>query len=237
MSPAVAAPAPAMPPQPTEIVTERPDRVSASLTARVQGSRVEILSERTESSSTFANPDGSSTVEQSTGPVRFRDAAGGWRDVDVSLQQAPDGSVVARAHPGGLRLSGPGGAAGQVRDLASVSGGGPDVALRWRGELPRPVVEGTRATYVDVLPTVDLVVEATRTGFEQFLIVKSRPRSAAAVSVSLPLALRGMSARRGGGGGVELVDGGGRVAGALAEPVMWDARVDPASGHACIARR
>jgi hypothetical protein len=51
-------------------VAERPDRVSAMLTARVQGSRVEILSEQTETSSTFANPDGTSTVEQFAGPVR-----------------------------------------------------------------------------------------------------------------------------------------------------------------------
>jgi hypothetical protein len=64
-------------------VTERPDRPSAMLTARVQGSRVEILSERTETSSTYANPDGTLTTDQYAGPVRFRDGAGNWRDIDL----------------------------------------------------------------------------------------------------------------------------------------------------------
>lgn len=228
-TPAAAAPAPA------ERITEQPDRVSAALTARTQGSRVESLSERTESSATYANPDGTTTVDMATGPVRFRDAAGEWRDVDVTLEQAADGSVRARSHPGGLRLAGAGGVAGQARDLATVSEGGHAVALQWRGWLPAPTVDGTRATYADALPGVDLVLEATRTGFEQFLVVKSRPASAAAAAalgVSLPLGLRGLSARRSSvGGGVELVDGADRVAGALAEPVMWDAQADPASGE------
>jgi RHS repeat-associated protein len=226
--PAAAAPSTAA--AAAETVRERPDRVSAALTARVQGSRVEILSERTESSSTYANPDGSSTVEQSTGPIRFQDGTGAWRDVDTSLEQAVDGSVRARSHPGGLRLAGPGGASGQVRDLASVSGRGGDVVLRWRGRLPSPVVVGSKATYRGALPGMDLVVEATRTGFEQFLTLRERPASAAAVAVTLPLALRGLSARRVPGRGVELVDGSGRLTGALAEPVMWDAQVDRASG-------
>ena len=145
-------------------VAARPDRPSALLTARVQGSRVEILSERTETSSTYANPDGTLTTELSSGPIRFRDSSAGWRDVDVTLEQAADGSVRARAHPLGLALAGPGGAPGKARDLVRLSAAGREVALQWRGRLPRPVVE------------------ATRTGFEQFLVVKSRPADPAARS-------------------------------------------------------
>jgi RHS repeat-associated protein len=78
---------------------------------------------------------------------------------------------------------------------------------------------------------LDLVVEATRTGFEQFLVVKQRPASAAAVAVSLPLVLRGLSTRASADGAVQLVDGSGRVDGALGAPVMWDATVDAGSGE------
>jgi RHS repeat-associated protein len=212
-------------------VAERPDRPSALLTARVQRSRVEIASERTETSSTYANPDGTLTTQQYTGPIRFRDRAGNWRDIDVTWEQAADGSVRARAHPLGLALAGPGGAPGKARDLVRLSAGGHGMTLGWRGRLPRLVVEGTRATYPEVLPGVDLVVEATRTGFEQFLVVKARPADPAALAVTLPLALQGLTAHRRAGRGVEFVDGQGRVAGLLAEPVMWDAQVDPLSGE------
>jgi RHS repeat-associated protein len=215
-------------------MAERPDRVSALLTARVQGSRVEIDSERTESSTTYANPDGTLTTEQATGPVRFRDGTGAWRDIDVTLAQAPDGSVRAVSFPGGLTFAGPGGTpgrAGQVRDLARIGSGAGAVTLRWPGALPRPVVAGTRVTYRDVLPATDLVLEATRSGFEQFLVLRSRPKDPAALALRLPLVLGGRSVRATAGGGAEVLDRAGRPAGALAAPVMWDASVDPRSGE------
>jgi RHS repeat-associated protein len=212
------------------LVAERPDRPSAMLTARVQGSRVEILSERTETSSTYANPDGTLTTEQYAGPIRFRDGAGSWRDIDLTLEQAADGSVRARAHPLGLALAGPGGAPGKTRDLVTLAAGGRKVRLGWRGPLPRPMVGGTRATYPDVLPDVDLVVEATRTGFEQSLVVKSRPADPAALALALPMVLQALTAQPRAGGGVELVGSDGRAVGLLAEPVMWDAQVEAQSG-------
>ncbi|MGL5829184.1 MAG: DNRLRE domain-containing protein, partial [Angustibacter sp.] len=85
----------------------RPDAVSAAVTARAQGSRVEVTSERTGTSTTWANPDGSSTTEQHAGPIRVRDAAGAWRDVDLGLVQDADGSVAPPVHPVDLKLSGP----------------------------------------------------------------------------------------------------------------------------------
>ncbi|MET9949111.1 hypothetical protein, partial [Streptomyces sp. NPDC006341] len=91
-------------PQPA---TSAADIPSARVAARLSRIRVEALSERTESSTTWVNEDGSLTTELSAGPVRFKDAATGeWRDVDVNLAAAPDGSVAAKAHPQGLRLSG-----------------------------------------------------------------------------------------------------------------------------------
>lgn len=70
----------------------RPDAVSAQITARMTGKRVEILSERTETVTTWANPDGTFTSELAAGPVRVFDPAdksespeGSWHDVDTDL--------------------------------------------------------------------------------------------------------------------------------------------------------
>jgi hypothetical protein len=69
VSPAAAekprAPAPAQ-------VDEATDIPSARATARLRGKRVEALSERTESTSTWVNPDGTRTTELNAGPVRVR---------------------------------------------------------------------------------------------------------------------------------------------------------------------
>ncbi|MET9324895.1 hypothetical protein ABZX75_32835, partial [Streptomyces sp. NPDC003038] len=106
---AVAAPAPAAgtAKQAKETAQSAADVPSARVAARLYKHRVEALSERSETSTTWVNPDGSLTTEVAAGPIRFKDAATGeWRDVDVNLAAAPDGSVAAKAHPQGLRLSG-----------------------------------------------------------------------------------------------------------------------------------
>jgi hypothetical protein len=58
-----------------EKVVSRPDVVSARVTARAQGSRVEVESLRDETSSTWVNPDGTLTTEQHQGQIRFRDTS------------------------------------------------------------------------------------------------------------------------------------------------------------------
>lgn len=74
--------------------------------AQLQGSRVEVLGERTGSSLLFANPDGSYTVEASPGPVRVQRPDGSWSSIDTTLVAAPDGSSVApRAAASEVRLS------------------------------------------------------------------------------------------------------------------------------------
>ncbi|GGZ20159.1 hypothetical protein GCM10010365_45550 [Streptomyces poonensis] len=87
--------------------TQAADIPSARVAARLSGKRVEALSERTETSTTWANKDGSLTTELTAGPVRFRDeATGQWRHVDLDLVQEGGGAVESRAHPRGLRLAG-----------------------------------------------------------------------------------------------------------------------------------
>lgn len=160
----------------------RPDLLSARVTARAQGSRVEVESERAATSSTWVNPDGTLTTEQHARAVRFRGKDGAWADVDLSMAASPDGTAGPRSHAGGLRLKGASatasGAPGSATetDVVSVSEPGKsarEVVLGWPGRVGKPVLVGERATYGEVQPGVDLVVESRRSGFEQLLVVKS----------------------------------------------------------------
>jgi hypothetical protein len=59
-------------------VVSRLDAVSAMTAAGILGVRVEDLSQRSETSRVLANPDGTWTTEEATGPVRVRRADGSW---------------------------------------------------------------------------------------------------------------------------------------------------------------
>ncbi|MCU1669464.1 MAG: hypothetical protein JWP40_2391, partial [Blastococcus sp.] len=71
----------------------RPDLMSAALTARSSGQRVEIVAAEDALSTTYANPDGTLTTESHAAPIRFKDAHGKWQPVDLTLQQNADGSI------------------------------------------------------------------------------------------------------------------------------------------------
>jgi hypothetical protein len=109
--------------------------------------------------------------------------------------------------------------------------------LAWPGKLGKPVLAGNRATYADVHPGVDLVVDALRTGYEQFLIIKTPAAlvglsgGGADVSWSLPVKTKGLTARVEADGSVAFVDAKNVVAPQVAATKAWDAVVDPRSGE------
>lgn len=76
-------------------VVERADWVSASVTARALGVRVEVVSQRSETGRVWVHPDGSVEEEQAAAPVRFVDGSGGWREIDTDLRRS--GGVVDAA--------------------------------------------------------------------------------------------------------------------------------------------
>ncbi|MFB7559219.1 DNRLRE domain-containing protein [Streptomyces brevispora] len=219
--------------------TSAADIASARVAARLSGKRVEALSERTESSTTWVNEDGSLTTELSAGPIRFQDpTTGDWRDVDVELAAAADGSVVSKAHPRGLKLAGKSGTrsaslraaqSAPAADLVTLGSGDEAITLQWRGGLPAPKLDGTRATYENAVPGADVVVEATRTGFEQFVEVKAKPE--ADFSYTLPLKTKGLKAEEQADGSILFTDKKSKKSATMPAPVMWDASIDPASGE------
>ncbi|MFI0193028.1 DNRLRE domain-containing protein [Streptomyces sp. NPDC017086] len=215
------------------------DLPSARVAARLSGKRVEALSERTETSTTWVNPNGSLTTELAAGPVRFK-RDGRWTDVNLDLAARADGTVAPAAHPEGLVLSGKGGskpaslkAAGKAaaRTLVTLGQGQEQVELRWKGGLPTPALDGPKATYRDAVPGADVVVEATRTGFEQYVTIKQRPASGG-YAYTMPLKAKGLKAAQQADGSVVFSDAKtGKKRAVMPAPVMWDATVDPVSGE------
>ncbi|MFJ5841436.1 polymorphic toxin-type HINT domain-containing protein [Streptomyces shenzhenensis] len=212
------------------------DIPSAQVAARLTGRRVEALRERTETSTTWANKDGSLTTELAAGPVRF-ERDGQWTNVDVTLRESGDG-VEPVAHPEGLRLAGKVGTpakslkaaqASAATDLVTLGESDRQITLQWKGGLPKPELAGTRAEYVDAVPGADVVVEATRTGFEQFVEIKQRPASGD-YSYTLPLKTKGLKAKQLADGSVEFTDARNNKRTVMPAPVMWDASMDAVSG-------
>ncbi|MFJ8843956.1 DNRLRE domain-containing protein [Streptomyces cyaneofuscatus] len=227
-------------PERAAAVTQAADVRSARVAARLSGKRVEALSERTETSTTWANKDGSLTTELTAGPVRFEDeATGDWRDVDLDLVTVAGGGVEPKAHPEGLKLSGRTGTppaslkaaqTAKASDLVTLGEGDEQITLQWKGGLPAPKLDGTRAEYVNAVPGADVVVEATRTGFEQYVEIKQRP-AAEGYTYTLPLKAKGLEAEQQADGSVVFTDEKNKKTAVMPAPVMWDATVDKVSGE------
>ncbi len=216
--PATSGAVPSVPQPAVGPVTEAPDEAAAAAAARAQGRRVEVTGQRTETRSVFVEPDGVHTAEFSSGPVRAWNGAG-WAPVDTTLETRADGSIVARSTTAGVTLSG-----GGKAPLARLSRGDKAMGWSWPGELPAPVLEGSLATYREVLPGVDLRMRATADGFTQHLVIKNREaaRNPAVARIRMDTMADGLELRVQDDGAAELVDGGGAPVFATQRSLMWD---------------
>ncbi|MEV8514762.1 DNRLRE domain-containing protein [Dactylosporangium sp. NPDC051484] len=205
------------------------DETAARVTARLCGSPVEITSMLSETTRAWAQPDGSVRVEQGLGPQRFRNSQGAWVDINTTLVRRADGTIAASAHPNGLVLSGSAGVG--THDLVSLRLGGQPVVLGWRGALPEPTLSGSTATYAEIRPGVDLVVQATRTSYLYSFVVKNTAAMAALGQVALPWTTGALSTAATAGGGLELRSREGKPAATVPAGQMWDAAIEPNSGE------
>ncbi|QNE22454.1 LamG domain-containing protein [Kribbella qitaiheensis] len=179
---------------------------------------VEIPDRTTPTTQTFANPDGSLTAKLSNAPVRVR-RAGVWHDIDPTLEFRADGSVGPKATMSEVSLSG-----GGLSALAEVGLSNGSLQLKAPWNLPRPTLDGAKATYADVQPGLDIVVEATAEGVSYNLVVKSREAATnpALRSIHFPVTAPGLSIRANRPGGPAYVDKDGRLAVTAGDGVMWD---------------
>ena len=201
------------------------DFLSARLQAAVTGQRILVISELSETSTTWVNPDGTLTTEAFGSAVRVRDGAGqyGWRDLDFTLVFDDAGLVRAKSGRYDFQVSG-GGSKAEVAStgLVSISGSdGKHFGFGWDGALPKPVLSEDTARFVDVLPNVDLLVRLDASGFEQFFEVKAKPDAVTLERLRLLVRGKNVRLKEDGSGGYEFVSGS-QVLGSIPTPYMYD---------------
>ncbi|GAA3289620.1 hypothetical protein [Streptomyces cinereospinus] len=204
-----------------EDASEQSAHARALTKAGETGERVEVVGERSESATVYANPDGEAfTLEQSAVPVRVATADGGWQSPDATLVCRADGTVAPRGAAVSMEFSG----GGDKLPLARIEEDGQSLALGWLGALPEPELDGTSALYRDVLRDVDLKVTASTEGFRHVLVVKT-PEAAARPEpdqIEYSLHMSQLSVVENNSGGYHAVDGDGNWVFRAPRAQMWD---------------
>ncbi|MFJ9961288.1 LamG-like jellyroll fold domain-containing protein [Streptomyces avermitilis] len=195
------------------------------------GEQVEVVGERTERETVFANPDGRTfTLRKSIVPVRVEKPDGGWTAPDATLVKRADGSIGPQAAAMDLSFSG----GGDGKDLVTIAEDGQSVTLGWPGKLPEPRLEGTRAVYENVRPDVNLILTATVEGFRQVLEVETlqAAKDPALASLAYSMDVEGLRVREGAAGSMEALDGNGQVVFRSPSARMWNSagQADSAEG-------
>lgn len=216
---------PAPGPASAEVTSQQPTSVASALSAAAaSGQPVEVPSMTTETEQTFANPDASLTLRQSTAPVRLRRGSG-WVPVDTTLVRRPDGTVAPAATPVALAFSG----GGSTTPMVRVARAGTSIAWSWPSTLPAPTLAGDTATYADVLPAVDLLLRAQADGFSEVLVVKTAQaaRLPALRQIRFASKVSGGTLRAQTGGGFNIIDAVGASVFSSPQPIMWDSAAPP----------
>lgn len=208
-------------------VAQTPQRL-ASEQAKALGERVEVVEERTEVEEVFANPDGTFTAEQTAQPQRVQQPDGSWLPVDATLVKRPDGAIGPRA--GVVRLTFSGG--GSDQPLITMAKGDSSLSLKWPQKLPEPRLSGSSAVYPDVLPDVDLRVNASVTGYSYALVVKNADaaKNPALRRVELKTETKGLRLATNDAGGLRALDDSGAEVFSGPGAQMWDSSGKPEPG-------
>jgi RHS repeat-associated protein len=197
---------------------DRPDTVSAAITAHEVDESVEDLSQRSETGRVVVNPDGSITEEAYSAPMWVQDQDGRWVDVDYTLVPRAGGGFVPKAAPTDLVIDG-----GTKEFARLVLPDGTTTTWSWPRTLPTPTVEGPVATYA-VADGVDLLAIATARGVS----TRIRINRADAVAPVFRVQVRTVGAvlEETEQGQLILVNEDGDQSGQTAVLSAWDARRD-----------
>ncbi|MEV0345317.1 DNRLRE domain-containing protein [Nonomuraea sp. NPDC050680] len=165
---------------------------------------VELLGAATETMRATRHPGGRVTVETWSQPVRVKQPTGAWAWIDTTLTEQ-NGVIRPKAAKTATELSGGGADRPLVtfhpRDSQSVS-------LGWPTPLPRPTIQGNKATYADAAGLgTDLVLTVLPTGFRQEIILRAKP--AKPLNVKLSVKADGLKLRTRKDGRIELADTSG----------------------------
>lgn len=190
--------------------------------ARACGFDIQVLSLQDIDRNVYATPELTLAADIATEPYRVRDAAGAWVPIDPTLVVRPGGSASAAATV--IRVET--GAAGTGPFVTATDPGGGVLKLTWPGgPLPAPVVSGAVATYPEVLPGVDLAVQAESVGFSWVLVVKTAEAAAnpALTSIDVGIEAVGLTVTEDPeSGGIAVTDADGNILFEAGQAIMWD---------------
>lgn len=208
------------------------DETAAMVEAQRTGNEVLVETATSATSLTWALPNGQLRSAFHATPQRVRNATGRWTPVDNTLTRTGDtpGGLDIRPvnAPTPLRLAGGGtGTDTTGTVLTEVDVDGHTIAYTWPGPLPKPVLDGSRALYPEVLPGVDLLVVAREDGgFGQLLIVKNRATATIDAVRAVAYGLRSETLvfrHDATTGGVRALDPlSGQEIGSIPTPFAWD---------------
>ncbi|MEU9451581.1 DNRLRE domain-containing protein [Streptomyces sp. NPDC048277] len=198
------------------------DESSATLMARLQNRKIEVLDARTADSTTYALPSGELETEAYAGPIRVKQGST-WKDIDTSLSDAGD-DLEPQAAAADINVSD-----GGDTQLASVAKGKDSFGLGWEDKLPTPEVKDSTASY-DLGGGQTLSVTALAQGFSENIQVAQQPDDDS-VTYRIPLKLDGLKLSQADSGHLLLRDADGKVVAEAPAPMMWDSSKDDASGE------
>ncbi|MFD0636066.1 hypothetical protein ACFQ9X_35325 [Catenulispora yoronensis] len=150
-----------------------------------------------------------------------------WTPVDTTLVKRADGTIAPKATVGTAVFSG-GGRAPAV----SLAHGSQRLDLTWPTALPAPVLDGSSATYPDVLPGVDLKLTATATAYTEVLVVRdaTAAQNPALKTLKLSVTGTGLKVRANDDDTMSALDPAGKEVYRSSPAIMWDSSVDPKAG-------
>ncbi|MFG2282461.1 FG-GAP-like repeat-containing protein [Streptomyces asoensis] len=170
----------------------------------------------------MANPNGTFTLTQSVAPVR-KYVSGAWKKLDATLVRRSDGTVAPALTTTSLILSGGGdGPLAVMKDHSRSLSLTTPTSL---GLLPAPTLDGSHATYPNVLNGVDLKVTAdAQGGFSEVLVVKNAEAAAdpALDTLFFPAQTKNVTLAVDKAGNIAARDATHRTVFSAPAPTMWD---------------
>ncbi|MEH0450290.1 FG-GAP-like repeat-containing protein [Streptomyces sp. B21-102] len=205
------------------------DEARASAQAQASGKTVAVAAATTPTASEVANPDGTFTLTQAVAPVR-KYASGTWKPLDSTLVRRSDNTVAPVLATADLALSG-----GGEGPLAVMKDHGRSLSLAAPasiGKLPSPTLDGSSATYRDVLDGVDLKVTAdAQGGFSEVFVVKNATAAASPALTTLvfPAETKNATLAVDNVGNIAVKDASQRTVFSAPAPLMWDSALAKAA--------
>ncbi|MGW1467847.1 DNRLRE domain-containing protein [Streptomyces sp. NPDC002308] len=200
---------------------------AALLMARLQNRKIEALSERTETSTTWALPSGELQTAVYAAPIRTK-TGDTWETIDTSLADT-GASLEPRTAMADIEVSDGGDAA-----LAKVSKGRKSFGLGWESTLPAPKIADDTASY-DLGAGETLTVTALPQGFSQNVVLDKAPKGK--LEYRIPVTLKGLRMSEADSGHLLLKDADGTLVAEAPAPMMWDSSKDRASGESSFQER